>query len=173
MKDLKKYFIVLFLFSAVLFNIFPINVYGVSEVSVEQAESRIKVAEEALESAYLAVSDVEGVGGDVSQLVLSFNQELEWMSEAKNALTQGEYDNAFLLAETVLGNATYTENQAHSLESFTTYNAEAGFRKQFITFIVSIGLIFGVEFFLWTYIKKYYVRKMMELKPEVSSREYG
>jgi hypothetical protein len=173
MKIVMKKGILLFFFSIVIFTSSTFNEHGFSEGIGYQAESWIDLAEESLESAYLAMLDAEKAGGDISQLVLHLNQALEWLSEAKNAIAEGNHNRALLLAENVLENATNTENQAHILESSAKYNAEIGFRNQVITSIASICLIVGLGFLIWIYFKKLYVRKMMKLKPEVSSHESG
>jgi hypothetical protein len=173
MKLVMKEGILLFFFFIIVFTSSTFNEYGVSEGIDNQAESWIDLAEEGLESAYLAVIDAERAGSDISQLVLHLNQALEWLSEAKSALTEGEHNRAFLLVEDVLGNSSYAENLAYNLESSAAHNAEIGFRNQVITSFVSICLIVVVGFLTWTYFKKHYIRKLMELKPEVSSHESG
>jgi len=112
------------------------------------------------------VIDAARAGGDISALVFRLNHVVDSLSEAKTALTEGDGDRAFQLAARAAENATSTATQAHAFASSAAYDAEIGFRNQVIISVVSSGLIVGLGLFAWAYFKQYYVRRLMERKPE-------
>jgi hypothetical protein len=112
------------------------------------------------------VLDAERAGGDISSLVFRMNHVVDALSEAKTALTEGDRDRAFQLAARAAENATSTATQAYAFASSAAYDAEIGFRNQVIVSVVSSGLIVGLGWYAWAYFKQYYMRQLMERKPE-------
>ena len=168
MKAVTKEDIFIVFVSLIVFSSAPCTEYGFCEGDGESAESQIAFAEDAVASAYLAVLDAERAGGDISLLIFRLNHVVDVLSEAKTALTEGDRDRAVQLAAGAVENATSMEVQAHAFASSAAHDADIGFRNQVIVSVVSSGLIVGLGLFAWAYFKRYYVRQLMERKPEAA-----
>ena len=163
----KMHYFLLLLFTLVFFMPSVSRVIGAES----EAISKVSLAENSLETAYLSLLEADRAGGHVSGLVALLNTALEYYSESENALELGEYDAAIQLAgKSVEASNVVFETDINLIE-ITKKVEEEVFRKQlFLSFgVVCLIVLFG--FLGWRQFKVYYVHRVMDSRPEVIADE--
>jgi hypothetical protein len=132
-----------------------------------EAEDAIGKAERDLGSAYVAVSEAEGAGGDISFLVAKLNGAGELLAEAHVAFRAGDYESAISLAvecsralDGVVGDAARLKAEAEEAHGDMVFRAAclSG---------VGLGLFLVLVLVGWQLLKKRYARRVLDMKPEV------
>lgn len=141
--------------------------FALGESDVEGARSAMESAEEALVSAYLSVLEAERAGGDISDLVSSLYDALEYLSGAERAFESGEYDEAILSARKAVEASDAVGSDAVGLRLLAEYQSEIQFRNQLVTSFMLITFTVLLGFLGWSLFKDYYLRRMMGLRLEV------
>ena len=137
--------------------------------SIETNEATIAVnqADLKLKSAFVAVSEADDVGADITGLIVQLEAGGLFLSEAKLALRVDDYDaaNSFALecintAENLIIDAdrliVVAERIQNDLLLFTVIGSSAG---------LVLFIIFGIIF--WRVLKNRYFRKVLDMKPDV------
>lgn len=136
-------------------------------VDKRSAEEALVNAESDLASAYGAVAEAERVGANMSELSDKLRSAGDLLAEANNTCRLGDYDGAYSYAtncsDTVEGIASQALDM--KLEAEKTCSE----RLLFTATSSSIGLsaLFVVSLFGWRALKKKYVKRVLEMKPEV------
>ncbi|MGQ9552372.1 MAG: hypothetical protein ACUVUE_08095, partial [Candidatus Bathycorpusculaceae bacterium] len=138
-----------------------------SAVGAVEAGDAIAGAERDLGSAYVAVSEAEGAGGDVSLLVARLNGAGELLGSAYAAFRAGDYDVAVSFAvecsralEGVVADAALLKAEAKEAQSdmFLRTACLSG---------AGLGLFLVLVFVGWQLLKRRYFRRVLGMKPEV------
>jgi len=131
------------------------------------AEEALADAEGALASAYGAVGEAESVGANVTELLSKLSLAGDLLAEANNTYRLGDYDGAYLYATNCSDTVEGIANQALNMK----LEAEEihGERLFFTAALSSTGLsaLFVASLFGWRFSKKKYVKRVLEMKPEV------
>jgi len=136
-------------------------------IDAVEASGAISQAERDLGSAYAVVAEAEGAGADVSVLLNKLGSAGDFLSEAYVALRAGEYGNASSLAAEcshsvagIAGDAARLKADAERARSdrllFTAGGSGVG---------LVLLLVFG--FFGWRFLKRWYSRRVLDMKPEM------
>jgi hypothetical protein len=148
-----------------LVSFFSSEAFGVDGEKV--VTSDIERAEDAMISAYEAVSDAEHAGANVSGLLTRLNDAGEYLANANIWYGLKNLDNAtrfsnlcYDVAEEVRNEAYELENKAFGLRSTCLVLTTIG------SFIAVIIIVF-VSLFGWRAFKRRYQKRVLEMKPEV------
>lgn len=136
--------------------------------SEDVAVSAIDRAEATMVSAYDAVLQAEQAGADVSDLLVRLNDAGGLLSEAHIAYGLGDFDEAVSLASlcSEMGEAIKTDAEELRLETHGPW-----VMRLWLTLtssLVGVAVVVFAGFFGWGYVRKRYVRKVLEMKVEVS-----
>ncbi|MGQ9640605.1 MAG: hypothetical protein ACUVUF_00585 [Candidatus Bathycorpusculaceae bacterium] len=126
-------------------------------------------AENALVSAYVSVADANSVGANVSQLLVKLEYAGALLAEANNAYRVGDYERAFSLAINCSDAVNNVVQDALTLKSKAE---EAHGQKMLFTAGVSsacLSVLFVLSLFGWRFLKKAYLKRVLEMKPEVEA----
>jgi hypothetical protein len=138
-------------------------------LALDEAETRnvIIQGEKDLVLAYGAVVEAECAGANVSFLVDKLGYAGELLAEANNAFRIGDYENAFLCAKNCSNVVAGVVGEAATLK----VEAEAMYRERlFWTAVFSsagLSVVFVLGLFVWRFLRDRYLKRILELKPEV------
>ena len=166
-KKLKRFSVPFFLFSLIFFMLSISQVMGAES----EAVSRVSLAKDYLEAAYLSVLESERVGADVSELVAHLNTALEYYSEAERALESGENEKAVLLADKAVEASNLVLDVDISLMVVAEHVEEEVFMNRFFLSFGAVCLIVLFGSLGWRQFKGYYVRRVIGFRPEVVADE--
>jgi hypothetical protein len=133
------------------------------------AEQMISKAENDLSSAYASVADVDSVGANVSELLNELKSAGALLAEANNSYRIGDYEKAYSLAMNCSDSVSNMVYEASTLKS----EAEKAYSQKLIlnAEVSSIGLslLFVLSLFGWSFLKKKYLKRVLEMKPETEA----
>ena len=139
-----------------------------SAVDRVAAEEALMVAEDDLASAYKAVVGAENSGSDTSELIAVLESAGASLAEAYNLFRASFYDEAHSLAINCSNSVERIYSEASDLE----LKAEVAFQERlFVTASVSSAVlcVFSVLcLFVWRAVRRRYLSKALEMKPEVA-----
>ena len=153
----------------VLFVLFSWFVHACFAVGQADANQMLAEAENALVSAYVSVAEANSVGANVSQLLVKLEDAGALLAEAQNSYRVGDYERAYLLALNCSNTVDNVVQEALTLKSETE---EAQGQKLLFTAGVSsacLSVLFVLSLFGWRFLKKAYLKRVLEMKPEVGS----
>jgi len=132
------------------------------------ASATIAAVENELAASHYAVLEADGVGADVSDLLDRLNSAAEFLVEAKTCYRSANSSGAIYFAELASGNLDGLIEQADE-----RYASVALERAQTLPWVAGGSVMGGfivvlVGFFGWGYAKRYYLRRFLGKKPEVS-----
>jgi hypothetical protein len=136
-------------------------------VDAVEANGAIGQAERDLGSAYVVVGEAESAGANVSVLLNRLGSAGDFLSEAYVALRAGEYGNASSLAAECSHSVAGIAGDAARLKA----DAERA-RSDRLLFTaggsgVGLVLLFVFGFFGWRFLKRWYSRRVLDMKPEM------
>ena len=141
-------------------------VHFCSAISYTEASEALELAENDLNSAFVAVAEAESAGAVVSELLEKLNLAGVFLSESQSSFGAEDYDRAFSSAtacivavEDLVGSSRYLKVQAE-----TVYND-----RLFLTAIgssVGLALVLFLGFIFWRFIKRRYFKRTFEMKPK-------
>ncbi len=155
----RWFFLVLFL------SLISTRVFGETEEGA--AATRISEAKSAMASAFEAVLEAENVGVNISDFQERLNHFGSLLASAEMLYRNGNYSGAVYYAGSVSGGCEGMKNEAVNLANYV-----AAERGQMVLWTVGVSALgfFGVligGFLGWGYVKKWYVKELLEMKPEV------
>lgn len=135
--------------------------------SSDEAREAIRNAENGLDSAYISVNEAERAGADISELLTKLVYAGDLLAEANNFYRMGNYEMAFYLA----CNCSEVSQGVNSEAQFLKLKAEEAYNERllFTAGISSVGLslLFVLSLFGWRFLRRWYVRRVLKMKPEV------
>ena len=166
-KFLYLHIITLYIVLSLLF--LPATFKASSTYNENADFSSMQQAEEAFSSAYNMVLKAESAGANVTNLIMKLNEAASYLSTAKNLLRNEDPDGVAELTFSTIEIADSVKDEATSLEASALANRDFANKISFgiSTIVVSIFLVF--MFFIWIWFKGFYVRKFLNLTPEVVS----
>jgi len=137
-------------------------------VGFEEASVAVADADGALRGAFVAVSDAESAGANVSGLIGRLNDAGVALTGARVALAVGNYSDAVGRAGECRGLADGVVLDAGVLKN----DAAAQASRWWVTVLLSVAgsVVFGVVLFLvWRRFKRYYADRLLGCRPEVAA----
>jgi len=158
-----------FVFFVLLVFASPIFVsVGLAEIDKNAAASAIDGAEASVVSAYEAVLGAEEVGANVSGLLVRLNDAAELLAEANIAYGLGQFDEAAGFVGVCSEVSGAVKSDAFELRVETQGSRVWELWLALIVSLVGVVVVVFAGFLGWGYVKKRYVERALEMKPEVS-----
>ncbi|MBX5327268.1 MAG: hypothetical protein ACQXXH_01625 [Candidatus Bathyarchaeia archaeon] len=144
---------------------------GFAETTEVEAYGVISNVSGFLERAFLAVGDAERSGANVTLLKVRLNYAGLLLANASASFGVGDFsaavDFALLANDTVNGMG----DEAYQLKTAAEVARVERFHWSILVSSLGISLVVFVVLVGWVYFKRYYVRRVLGLKPEVSQSE--
>lgn len=134
----------------------------------EAAFSAIANIEGEVAAAHLAVASAERVGANVSLLRIRLNDAGELLAKANVAFRVGDYENSSLLADkcTSLVDGIGEAARNLKLEAESEKLSQLFWTASYS--IVGLSSLAVAGLFGWRFLKRRYVKRVLEMKPEVT-----
>ena len=157
---------VLFAFVSSVFvpSVMALDVEDVASSAIESAESAVNLA-------YEAVLEAEGVGANVLGLLDELDDGVEALSKAYMSNRVGSFDDAIYFADLCCDLVGGIEAEANELRDVTVVDRSQHFVFTFFGSVLAVGCISCGGFFGWRFLKSWYHRRVLKMKPEVASNE--
>lgn len=133
----------------------------------EVVTSDIESAEDAMISAYEAVSDAEHAGANASGLLARLNVAGEYLANAHIWYCLGDFDSATRFANLCYDVAEEVRNEAYELENETYGLRVTSLVVRTTGSMIAVIIIVFLSFFGWRVFKRRYQKRVLEMKPEV------
>jgi len=159
---------VLFVLFALVSSVFVSCIKG---SDAEDAASAIESAELAVDVAYEAVLEAEGVGANVSSLLNELNDGAEALSKAYISNRVGNFDDAVYFADLCCDLVGGIEAEANELRDVAAVDRNQRFLLTSFGSVFAVVGVFCGGFFGWRFFKSRYHRRVLKMKPEVVSNE--
>lgn len=160
---------VLFVLFALVSSVFVSCIKG-SGVE-DGALSAIESAELAVDVAYEAVLEAEGVGANVSGLLDELNDGAEALSKAYMSNRVGNFDDAVYFADLCGDLVGGIEAEANELRDVAVAERKQCLLLNTLGSVLAVFCIFYGAFYGWRFFKSRYHRRVLKMKPEVVSNE--
>jgi hypothetical protein len=135
-------------------------------ISKVDASTAISQAEQDLGSAYTSVFEADAAGASVSALMDKLDVAGEFVSEAHSLFNLGDYDNAFTSAQACSSAVEGVVGEAARLKVDAEITHNAGLFLSAVVSGVGVGLFLLFAFFGWRILKRWYFRRLLDMKPE-------
>jgi hypothetical protein len=137
-------------------------------VGVDEAGSAINRAEQDLGSVYVVVAAASASGADVTAELSKLREAADFLSKALSEFEAGDYEKA-LQAATACTNIV-EELSSDAQRSRIEAEKANGDRILSTAVVSGFGLVvfFVLSFLGWRFLKRRYVRKLLDMKPEVA-----
>jgi len=142
----------------------PFNVVASDEASLVISEANNK-----LKMAFEAVLEAEKAGANVSDLIIQLNSAGALLAEAENAYRVGVFSEAVSKAEECSMLADGVMGEASQLRESAIVNAQTAFWHNLIFSIFGGAAFLFVIFFVWDWFRRVYMKRIVNMKPEVVS----
>ena len=149
----------------------PVFVSGAIALDVDDAASAIESAESAVDLAYEAVLDAEGVGANVSGLLDKLSDGVEALSKAYMSNRVGDFDDAIYFAYLCCNLVGGIEAEANDLRDQAAVDSSQHLLLTSFSSVLALVCISCGGFFGWRLFKSRYHRRVLKMKPEVVSNE--
>jgi hypothetical protein len=158
-----------FLLVLVLVGLFSHGVFVVR--GADEASSSVGEADVAVRRAFNATLEAEGAGANVSGLIVRLNEAGGILTEAEIALGNGNSSEAASKAVQCIGIAQSVKSDADVLKASALEKARTVFWASLAFSVVGIVAFVVVLMLVWRWFKRGYARRMLGMKPEVTTGE--
>jgi len=142
-----------------------------AEASKDVAVLALTDAEGVMVSAYQAVSRAEEAGANVSGLLARLNEAGGFLARARMVYDFGDFEEAAGLASSSRNIGVEVENAAVELKDSAFLERVQRMWFMMIGSIFGVILVFFGSFWVWRVFRRRYYRRVLGMKPEVSSNE--
>lgn len=149
----------------VLFSMFTLPVFAVSDR--EAALSCISEAERVVADAYEVALDAEGVGANVSGLMLRLNEAADLIFMAHSAFEAGNFDEAIRLADLCGEISSEVRVEAQRLRAEADSEHAARFWWSLVGSFVGVAIVVSASVLGYVYFKRLYYRRLLKMRPRV------
>ena len=135
----------------------------------DEAQSSVGDADVAVRQAFDAALEAERAGANVSGLLVRLNEAGTILGEAEIAVRNGNSSEAASKVEQCIGLAESVRNDADALKASALGEAQRVLWLSLAFSLVGIAVFVVVMVFVWRWFKRGYVRRMLGMRPEVTS----
>jgi hypothetical protein len=128
-------------------------------------------AEVAAGSAYRSVVEAETAGANVADLLLRLNDSLNLLAKAQVQYRVGNLDQALSLANQCSDSLSGIEAEASIVKEAALSDGGQRILISASLSAFAVAIVLVSCFFGWNLFKRRFLRKLMEMKPEVQARE--
>ena len=132
-----------------------------------EAASSLDGAEALVCQAFEAVLEAEEAGANVSILMADLDEAGALLAEAEVLRRNGNGDEAAGLADQAVVIANNVEREALELKNLALVNRQTFFWFSSVFSLVGASVFLIVLFFVWSWFRRVYVRRLLRMKPEV------
>ena len=125
--------------------------------------------EDAVGLAFRAVSEAEAAGANVSSLLLRLNEAAGLLSRAEMLYDLGDHEAALAAANRSLTIAKSVRDDALILRRLADEEKSRAFQFSLAFSILGSAAFLISHFLVWRRFRGFYIRRIMDLKPEVVS----
>ena len=168
MGDKFKLFAVVFLVLLVLAFVSRANQAAAEDV---QEPFQLVEANRALQDAFVAVLEAEEAGVDVTGLLGQLNSAADLLAQAEISYRIEDVNGAVDKAASVSVVASEVETEALRVGSLALNSGEiAIYSSVAVSFVGGVFFVF-VVFLIWKWFRQYYVKRLLNSRPEVKTGE--
>jgi hypothetical protein len=144
-------------------------VVGIDSVfaQINTVQSQLQFATNEFAQAFVAVSDAQKAGANVTFLVAQLNSAAGSLSQADMLFARGDFNGTVAAASAASLAAQSIIPQAQSLEAAAQVSSRNAAFNSVIFSVAGVVVFLSVLFLIWSYVKKSYLRNILEAKPEV------
>jgi hypothetical protein len=135
-----------------------------ASIAINQAEQNLKLA-------YVEVAESENAGANISLLLNKLEVAASYISESDSAFRIGDYANAFSLASECSISVQGVVGDAERLKINAEISHNASFLLTAVGSGIGIGLILFFGFLGWRFFKKWYLKRVLKMKPSVVNNQ--
>jgi hypothetical protein len=135
-----------------------------ASIAISQAEQNFKLA-------YVEVAESENAGANISLLLNKLEVAARYLSESDSAFRVGDYESAFSLASECSISLQGVVSDAERLKINAEISNNAAFLLTAVGSGIGIGLILFFGFLGWRYLKKWYLKRVLNMKPSVVNNQ--
>jgi len=143
--------------------------YMYCTIKSEDLFSRINDAEMELGEAFEAILDAEVAGANVSELVGRLNGAGALFAEVNMALRIDEIDDVDLKIDRCIEIARAVMDEALALKEAALIERKRFLWMNIALLFIGIAVFLTLLAFTWRGFKRYYIKKLLSMRPEVSS----
>ncbi|MCJ7424809.1 hypothetical protein MUP01_11175 [Candidatus Bathyarchaeota archaeon] len=138
-------------------------------MGADEVQSSVGDADVAVRHAFNAALEAERVGANVSGLLVRLNEAGMILGEAEIAVRNGHSSEAASKVDQCIGLAESVRNDADALKASALGESQRVLWLSLAFSLVGIAVFVVVMVFVWRWFKRGYVRKMLGMRPEVTS----
>jgi hypothetical protein len=136
----------------------------------DQTESKLQVANNAVEQAFNAVLDAEKAGANVTGLLVQLNDAAGILAQAENSYRTGDNNTAIVQADSVLPIAQEVTTAAQNAKQTALVSGQNAFWSTIAFTVIGIFVFVLALFLVWRWFKRNYVNNLDQAKPEVTNQ---
>ncbi|MEM3731876.1 MAG: hypothetical protein QXE74_08955 [Candidatus Bathyarchaeia archaeon] len=153
-----------------LCTVFLIAFFQITYVSgSEEVLLKIKNLENTFGQAFSVVLEAEAAGANVSHLIVKLNDAGKLLAEAEMAYRIGNFAEASSKAEECSALIDGILNEALNLKSSAFADAKLRLSNTLLFSLISEIVFITTLISIWILFKHFYFRKLLEMKPEITS----
>ena len=152
----------------VVFVVLTLSLQGLCGASgYVEAASSLDGAEALVCQAFETVLEAEQAGANVSILIADLDEAGALLAEAEVLRRNGSVDEAAGLADQAVVIADDVEREALELKNLASVNRQNVFWFSSVCSLIGVSVFLVVLFFVWSWFRRVYVRRLLRMKPEV------
>ena len=137
----------------------------------DQTAPKLQASTIAVNQAFNAVLDAEKAGANVTDLLAQINIAQEILAQAENLYRTGNTNSSAVQADSVLPITQQVTLDAQSAKQNAIISTQNAFWTTIALTIVGIIVFILVLFLVWRRVKRNYVERLSDAKPELVSNE--
>ena len=135
-----------------------------------QADSKLQVANDAINQALNAVLDSERAGANVTDLLAQLNYAMGILAQAENSYRTGYFNIAAVQADNVLPITQQVISYSQVAKQTALDSGQITFWSSIAFTGVGVYVFILFLFLVWGWFKRRYIKSLFEAKPEVVSQ---
>jgi CHASE3 domain sensor protein len=137
----------------------------------DQTASKLQAASTAVQQAFNAVLDAEKAGANVTGLIAQLNNAAGVLAQAENSYRTGDSSTAAAQADSVLPIAQQVTASAQDSKQAALVSSQNAFWSTIALTVIGVFIFVLALFLFWRWIKRSYINRLSESKPEVLVNE--